>query len=355
MAYEKLDRMLARYREIEGLMADPAVATNPAKLQVLAKEHASLESAAAAHEAYLAAEHELQEVRELLQETTDAEMRHVVRDELTAVEARYASAEEALRQFLLETDPNDSKNVIVELRGGTGGEEASLFAADLFRMYSRYAQRRGWDLEVVDSTLSGAKGFKEIIFEVRGAGVYSRLKYERGVHRVQRVPLTEASGRIHTSAATVAVLPQVEEIEVEVNPDDIRTDIFHSGGAGGQNVNKVATAVRLTHIPTGIVSVCQDERSQLKNRVKAMAVLRARLFDLKNREQIDKQDRDRRSQVGTGDRSEKIRTYNFPQDRITDHRLDQNFHNIERLLDGELDELIDALAAAALQQAAVMS
>jgi len=278
-----------------------------------------------------------------------------VKDELTAVEARYASAEEGLRQFLLETDPNDGKNVIVELRGGTGGEEASLFAADLFRMYSRYAQRRGWDLEVVDSTLSGAKGFKEIIFEVRGAGVYSRLKYERGVHRVQRVPLTEASGRIHTSAATVAVLPQVEEIEVEVNPDDIRTDIFHSGGAGGQNVNKVATAVRLTHIPTGIVSVCQDERSQLKNRVKAMAVLRARLFDLKNREQIDKQDRDRRSQVGTGDRSEKIRTYNFPQDRITDHRLEQNFHNIERMLDGELDELIDALAAAALQQAAVMS
>jgi len=355
MAYEKLDRMLARYREIEGLMADPAVATNPARLQVLAKEHASLESAAVAHEAYLATERELEEVRDLLQETTDAEMRHVVREELTAVEARHASAEAGLRQFLLETDPNDSKDVIVELRAGTGGEEASLFAADLFRMYSRYAQRRGWELEVVDSTLSGAKGFKEIIFEVRGSGVYSRMKYERGVHRVQRVPLTEASGRIHTSAATVAILPQVEEIEVEVNPDDIRTDIFHSGGAGGQNVNKVATAVRLTHIPTGIVSVCQDERSQLKNRVKAMAVLRARLFDLKNREQIDKQDRDRRSQVGTGDRSEKIRTYNFPQDRITDHRLDQNFHNIERMLDGELDELIDALAAAALQQAAVVS
>jgi len=355
MAYEKLDRMLARYREIEGLMADPAVATNPARLQGLAKEHASLEGAAAAHETYLAAERELEELRQLLQETTDAEMRHVVREELTAVEARHASAEAGLSQFLLEIDPNDSKDVIVELRAGTGGEEASLFAADLFRMYSRYAQRRGWELEVVDSTLSGAKGFKEIIFEVRGAGVYSRMKYERGVHRVQRVPLTEASGRIHTSAATVAVLPQVEEIEVEVNPDDIRTDIFHSGGAGGQNVNKVATAVRLTHIPTGIVSVCQDERSQLKNRVKAMAVLRARLFDLKNREQIDKQDRDRRSQVGTGDRSEKIRTYNFPQDRITDHRLDQNFHNIERMLDGELDELIDALAAAALQQAAVVS
>ncbi len=355
MAYEKLSKMLSRYRETEQQMADPAVATNPARLQSLAREHASLAEAAHAYSAYLTVERELEEVRELLREATDPEMRHVAREELTAVEARYAAADADLRQFLVETDPNDSKDVIVEVRAGTGGEEASLFAADLFRMYSRYAQRQGWDLEVVDSTLSGAKGFKEIIFEIRGTGAFSRLKYERGVHRVQRVPLTEASGRIHTSAATVAVLPQAEEVEIDINPDDIRTDIFHSGGAGGQNVNKVATAVRLTHIPTGIVSVCQDERSQLKNRVKAMAVLRARLYDLKNREVLDQQDRDRRSQVGTGDRSEKIRTYNFPQDRITDHRLDQNFHNIERMLDGEIDELIDALAATALQQAASVS
>jgi peptide chain release factor 1 len=256
---------------------------------------------------------------------------------------------------MVETDPNDEKDVIVEIRAGTGGEEASLFAADLFRMYTRYAQRQGWDVEVIDNTLSGAKGFKEIVFEVRGHGAFSRLKYERGVHRVQRVPATEAAGRIHTSAATVAVLPEAEDVEVDINPDDIRTDIFHSGGAGGQNVNKVATAVRLTHIPTGIVAICQDERSQLKNRVKAMAVLRARLYDVKSREQSDRIEQDRRSQVGSGDRSEKMRTYNFPQDRITDHRIGQSFHNIERMLDGELDELIDALNAASIQQAASLS
>jgi len=237
MAYEKLSKMLARYREIEQQMADPAVATNPSRLQSLAREHAALEGAAHAYSGYLAVEHELEEVRELLHEATDPEMRHVVREELAAVEGRHAAAEASLHQFLVEADPNDSKDVIVEVRAGTGGEEASLFAADLFRMYSRYAQRQGWDLEVVDSTLSGAKGFKEIVFEVRGAGAFSRLKYERGVHRVQRVPLTEASGRIHTSAATVAVLPQAEEVEIEINPEDIRTDIFHSGGAGGQNVN----------------------------------------------------------------------------------------------------------------------
>jgi peptide chain release factor 1 len=257
-----------------------------------------------------------------------------------------------LKRFLVETDPNDSKDAIVEIRAGTGGEEASLFAADLYRMYVRYAQRQNWSTEVIDSTLSGSKGFKEVVLEIRGTGVFGRLKYERGVHRVQRVPATESQGRIHTSAATVAVLPEVEEVDIEVNPEEIRTDIFHSGGAGGQNVNKVATAVRLTHLPTGIVAVCQDERSQLKNRIKAMAVLRARLFDVKMREQADKIDKDRRSQVGSGDRSEKIRTYNFPQDRVTDHRIGQSFHNIEGMLDGELDDVIDALTAAAEESAA---
>ena len=355
MAYEKLERIYRRFHEIEELMSTPEVSTSPSQLQSLGKEHTALRDAATAYAAYLQAESEIADVQALLDESNDAEMRHVAREELSELEQRREQIAESLAQYMVETDPHDDKNVIVEIRAGTGGEEASLFAADLYRMYTRYAQRQGWAVEVIDSTESGAKGFKEIVFEVRGHGAYSRLKYERGVHRVQRVPVTEASGRIHTSAATVAVLPEAEEVEIDINPDDIRTDIFHSGGAGGQNVNKVATAVRLTHIPTGIVAVCQDERSQLKNRIKAMAVLRARLYDAKSREQSDKIEQDRRNQVGSGDRSEKMRTYNFPQDRITDHRIGQNFHNIERLLDGELDELIDALNAASIQQAAAAS
>jgi len=352
MAFEKLERMYHRFKEIEELMSRPDVATNPASLQSLGKEHASLHDPAVAYAAYVQVEQELQDVQALLGETSDPEMRRIAHEELAELERKREHMAASLTQYMVEADPNDEKNVIVEIRAGTGGEEASLFAADLYRMYMRYAQRQGWATEVIDSTMSGAKGFKEIVFEVRGHGAYSRLKYERGVHRVQRVPATEASGRIHTSAATVAVLPEAEEVEIDIDPDEIRTDIFHSGGAGGQNVNKVATAVRLTHIPTGIVAICQDERSQLKNRIKAMAVLRARLYDVKMREQADKIEQDRRSQVGTGDRSEKMRTYNFPQDRITDHRIGQNFHNIERLLDGELDELIDALNAASVQQAA---
>jgi len=342
--------MRERYREIERQMVQPDVVTDRAKQQALGKERALLEEPATRYAEYQEEEREIAELQVLLEDSSDPEMRLAVKEELSRLAGKHEELEETLKQLLVETDPNDSKDVIVEIRAGTGGEEASLFAADLFRMYTRYAQLRGWQVDVIDSTLSGTKGFKEAVFEVKGAGAYSRLKYERGVHRVQRVPQTEASGRIHTSAATVAVLPVAEEIDLEINPDDIRMDFFHSGGAGGQNVNKVTTAVRLTHVPTGVVAVCQDERSQLKNRMKAMAVLRARLYDIRSREQSDRIERERRTQVGSGDRSEKIRTYNFPQDRITDHRIGQSFHNIPRLLDGEMDDLIDALSAGAQRE-----
>lgn len=352
MKYDRLERIREHYRDIERQMIQPDVVTDKAKQQALGKEHALLQEPATRYAEYQEVEREIAELQALLRDTSDLDMRLVVKEELGRLVGKHEELEQTLKQLLVETDPNDSKDVIVEIRAGTGGEEASLFAMDLFRMYTRYAQLRGWQVDVIDSTLSGAKGFKEVVFEVEGAGAYSRLKYERGVHRVQRVPQTEASGRIHTSAATVAVLPVAEEIDLEINANDVRIDLFHSGGAGGQNVNKVTTAVRLTHIPTGIVAVCQDERSQLKNRLKAMAVLRTRLYDIKSREQSDRIERERRTQVGTGDRSEKIRTYNFPQDRITDHRIGRSFHNIPRLLDGEMDDLIDALSAGARRESA---
>jgi peptide chain release factor 1 len=252
--------------------------------------------------------------------------------------------QEALKLALLPKDPNDEKDIIMEIRAGAGGDEAGLFAADLFRMYSRYAQLKNWEIDVISLNGSGIGGFKEIIFEVKGRGAFSRLKYERGVHRVQRVPATESSGRIHTSTATVAVLPKAEEVDISISPEDMKMDIFHAGGAGGQNVNKVATAVRLTHLPTGMVVVCQDERSQLQNKIKAISVLRSRLLDMERRQQEEKITSDRRSQIGSGDRAEKIRTYNYPQDRVSDHRINLTLRNLSRITEGDLDELIDAVA-----------
>jgi peptide chain release factor 1 len=280
----------------------------------------------------------------MLDDGLDSEMLQMVKEELEKLKEHQASVIEELKIALIPKDVNENKNAIVEIRAGTGGEEATLFAADLFRMYSRYAVSKGWQVEIIDSNGTEIGGFKEIIFEVRGKGAFSHLKYERGVHRVQRIPKTESSGRIHTSTATVAVLPEAEEVEITINPDELRVDFFRSGGAGGQNVNKVTTAVRITHIPTGIVATCQDERSQLRNRTKAMAVLRSRLLDIEQRKQIEETTEERRSQIGTGERSEKIRTYNFPQDRITDHRIGLTLHNLPRVLDGELDELVEALA-----------
>jgi len=286
---------------------------------------------------------EMAELEALLGSHGEAEMMTLVREEMAKVKEKRSELLRQLRLALMPKDPNDDRDVIVEIRAGAGGEEASLFAGDLFRMYSRYAQTKRWQVEIIDSNQSERGGFKELIFEVKGKGAFSRFKHERGVHRVQRVPVTEASGRIHTSTTTVAVLPEAEEIEININPDELKMEFFHSRGAGGQNVNKVTTAVRLTHLPTGIVASCQDERSQVRNRMKAMAVLRARLLDLEQSKQFESIDKERRMQVGSGQRAEKIRTYNFPQNRVTDHRINQSFHNLQQILDGELDEIMEAL------------
>jgi peptide chain release factor 1 len=280
----------------------------------------------------------------MLGDGQDGEMAALIKQEIESLETESDRLLQELKVTLLPRDPNDAKDIIMEIRAGAGGDEAGLFAADLFRMYSRYAQTKNWGTDIISLNESGIGSLKEIILEIKGKGAFSRLKYESGVHRVQRVPTTESSGRIHTSTATIAVLPKAEEVDITISPDDLKTDIFHSGGAGGQNVNKVATAVRLTHLPTGMVVTCQDERSQLQNRIKAMSVLRSRLLDIERRQQEEKIVTERRSQVGTGDRSEKIRTYNFPQDRISDHRINLTLHNLPRIMEGALDELIDAIA-----------
>jgi peptide chain release factor 1 len=343
--WDRLDQIEKRYQELDRQMAVPELATDLKRLQALAQEKAEFEDLVIKYRAYRATARELEETRGMLDGALDEEMGRMVRQEIEKLEAKRQRQLEGLKTALAPKDANDDKDIIMEIRAGTGGDEAGLFAADLFRMYSRYAQDKGWAVDIIDSNESGIGGFKEIIFEVKGRGAFSRLKYERGVHRVQRVPVTESSGRIHTSTATVAVLPEADEVDIDINPEDLRIDIFHSGGAGGQNVNKVATAVRITHLPTGIVSTCQDERSQLRNRKKAMAVLRARLLDIERSKQEEAITQQRRSQVGGGKRAEKIRTYNFPQDRVSDHRLGQSFRNLPRILDGALDPLIDALAS----------
>jgi len=341
---KQLAKIEQHYNELEAQIATPEVATNPKKLEKLARERASLENVVSLYRRYRNTDKSLEEAREMLAEDKDEEMAALARQEIESLQPKFEQQIEELKLALLPKDPNDERDIIMEVRAGTGGQEAGLFAADLFRMYSRYAQLKRWGVDIVDINESSLGGIREVIFEIKGKGAFSRLKFERGVHRVQRVPATESSGRIHTSTATVAVLPQADEVEVNISPADLKIDIFHAGGAGGQNVNKVATAVRITHQPTGIVVVCQDERSQLRNRTKAMAVLRARLLDLEQRKQESQITQDRRAQVGTGERSEKIRTYNFPQDRITDHRIGLTMHNLPRLLSGELDELIDAIS-----------
>jgi peptide chain release factor 1 len=342
---EKLARIEERYEELGRLMADPAVASDPDRLIAYAQERAELEEIVETFRAYKALREEIEKTRQLLREADDPELESLARDELEALEERERELDKQLKRLLLPKDPRDEKNVIVEIRAGAGGDEAGLFAADLFRMYSRYAEKHGWKVEVISRNETGIGGYKEIIFLIKGKGAYSRLKYESGVHRVQRVPVTESSGRIHTSTATVAVLPEVDEVEVDINPDDLRIEVFRSQGHGGQSVNTTDSAVRITHIPTGIVVSCQDERSQLQNKMRALSVLRARLYNMEMEKQRQAIAEARREQVGTGERSEKIRTYNFPQNRVTDHRIGLTTYRLEDVLDGELDEFIEALIA----------
>ncbi len=346
---DKLATITARYDELLDLMAQPDVATDPVRLQRYVREQRELEPLVEAYRAYRDVERQIEDTHFLLEHETDQDVRQLAQDELDHLLEQRAQLEQKIKVLLLPRDPNDAKNAIMELRQGEGGDEAALFAADLFRMYTRYAEQRGWDVEVISATENGPGGYKEIIFEVRGEGAYSRLKYEGGVHRVQRVPATEARGRIHTSTATVAVLPEVEETDIELNPSDYRIDVFRSSGHGGQGVNTTDSAVRIVYkpgTPEEIVVTCQDSRSQLKNKASALAVLRARLFAREEEKRRKELGESRLAQVGAGERAEKIRTYNFPQDRVTDHRIGQNFSNLPGILDGDLDRLIDALIIA---------
>ncbi len=338
-----LDKLAARHRELERLMADPEVSSSLDQLRELAREHKSLAPTMAAADRYRSVRTRLADAELIIKETADADMRELAEEEVTALKAERKSIEEELTTLLLPSDPNDSRNIVVEIRAGTGGDEAALFVSDLFRMYQRFADSRGWNFDVLSSNPTGVGGFKEIIFSIEGEDAYGIMKFESGVHRVQRVPATEASGRIHTSAASVAVLPEAEAVDLRIAENEVKVDVFRSSGPGGQSVNTTDSAVRLTHLPTGLVVTCQDEKSQLKNKTKAFKVLRARLLDMLQREQQEKTAVQRRSMVSTGDRSAKIRTYNFPQGRVTDHRIKLTLHKLDGVLAGELDELITAL------------
>jgi peptide chain release factor 1 len=340
---EKLAGLEEKYDQLGVLIGDPEIIADLPRWQQHVKAHAELAEVVAAYREYKKIVQEVQDAKIILEEDTDAEMKQMAQAELDELTVKKAALEEQLKLLLLPRDPNDEKNVIVEIRAGTGGEEAALFAADLFRMYARYAERRGWKTEMLGANYTDIGGFKEVIFLVEGKGAFSRMKFESGVHRVQRIPTTESGGRIHTSAATVAVLPEAEEVDVEIDANDLRIDVFCASGHGGQSVNTTQSAVRITHLPTGIVVSMQDEKSQHKNKDKAMKVLRARILDRARREHQEKVASTRRSMVGSGDRSERIRTYNFPQSRVTDHRVSLTLHRLNEVLEGDLDEIINTL------------
>ncbi len=342
--FNRLESVVQRFQKLEEELGNPDLLSNQKEYQQVVKERSDIAPVVEKYGHYKSLKEQVKENQAMLEREEDTEMRDLIREELADLKRQLESTENALILMLAPKDPNDDKNVILEIRAGTGGEEAALFAADLFRMYSRYAELRRWKVEIMDANQTGIGGFKEIIASINGKGAFSRLKFERGVHRVQRIPVTESQGRIHTSAVTVAVLPEAEEVDVYIDPNDLRYDVFRSSGPGGQSVNTTDSAVRVTHIPTGLVVICQDEKSQHKNKAKALKVLRARLLDAMQAEQEAKIAQDRKSQVGSGDRSERIRTYNFPQNRISDHRINLTLYKLDMVLSGALDDLIDPLA-----------
>ncbi len=342
---EKLEKVEQRYEELNRLLADPEVAQDYERVTRYAKERAEIDEIVTTYRDYKETVHELEETASLLTDDTDPELRELAEMEVEELKARREELDARLRQLLLPKDPRDAKDVIVEIRAGAGGDEAGLFAADLYRMYTRYAERRGWETDLLSAHSTGIGGFKEVIFSVKGQGAFSRFKFESGVHRVQRVPITESSGRIHTSTATVAVLPEVDDVEIHIDPKDLEIEAYGSSGPGGQHMQKNATAIRITHKPTGMVVSCESERSQTQNKLRALAILRARLYEQERRRQEQEVAAARRSQVGTGERSEKIRTYNFPQNRVTDHRIGMTLYQLPDILDGDLDPFIDELTA----------
>ncbi|MCI2253823.1 peptide chain release factor 1 [Domibacillus sp. PGB-M46] len=341
--FDRLQAVEDRYEKLNELLSDPAIVNDPAKLRDYSKEQSDIQETVEVYRQYKEAKEQYADAKAMLEDKLDAEMREMVKEEMSELEGTLSDLEDRMKILLIPKDPNDDKNVIMEIRGAAGGDEAALFAGDLYRMYSRYAEANNWKIDVIEASTTGVGGYKEIIFMINGRGAYSKLKYENGAHRVQRVPETESGGRIHTSTATVAVMPETEEVEVEVHDKDIRVDTFASSGPGGQSVNTTMSAVRLTHLPTGIVVSCQDEKSQIKNKEKAMKVLRARIYDKFQKEAQAEYDAVRKSAVGTGDRSERIRTYNFPQNRVTDHRIGLTIQKLDQILEGKVGEVIDAL------------